>query len=603
MTGTYYVLIDDKKKVAGAKTFTKKDPVVFKEWNEKGWGVYFSANEFSTARQNDLCTKLRYVYADLDLAKAGDGVSREEKQRRKQILLKALLDYCEPTLIIDTSNGLQPLWQITDNDPTAENKALYVKVIKGIVEWSKQFGGKADNVHDLARILRLVGYYHQKEEPYLCDFIHKSKKKYSLFELELLFPYEEKIVEPRTYETTDNSNPVFQEIEKIDFKELIIKAFASVGRPVTFDKSGRLIDPIGGTTGTFIGRKGNRDYLCSSSHEPFKGNRITAVADILKIDYSDAYKWIVKEYSLDFKKLIQKEKVLEQMKEVEKPKRVKKDKRYSWGTDYLNHHFAIIKPTNFIVIAAKRNSGKTTFTFDMAIKNAEMGNKVLYLSLEMETDDITDDFGRKYSGITVAEEFDKTIPEYKKIAYDKKRNEINTTPNLFVEGIRRNGDIVWETIVEIIKKYEGIDMIFIDNLDLIAGREGESENQRQKRLVTQMMSYSSENQTPIILVHHYRKSTGGKDHGMDELGGSGKISDGADRVVKVVKNPDPLALYPDKYRTTIYLQKGRGYPEHNAEIYFIRGRFQDLPPSQEQYENKELQDVAESFGGNLEIPL
>lgn len=601
MGETYYVLLDDKKKVAGAKTFTKKDPVVFKEWNEKGWGVYFSANEFSTARQNDLCTKLRYVYADLDLAKAGDGTSREEKQKRKEILLKALLDYCEPTLIIDTSNGLQPLWQITDNEPTKENKELYVKVIKGIVEWSKQYGGKADNVHDLARILRLTGYYHQKEEPYLCDFIHKSAKKYSLFELELLFPYEEEKKEFKIPEQTDKTNPVFNEIEKIDFKELVIRAFAQTGRPVTFDKSGRMLDPVGGTTGTFIGRKGNRDYLCSSSHEPYKGNRITVVADILKITHGEAYQWIIKEYNIDWKKLVQKEKVVEQIKQLETPKRIKKDTRYSWGTTYLNEHFAIIKPTNFIVIAAKRNSGKTTFTFDMAIKNAEMGIKVLYVSLEMETDDITDDFGRKYSGITIAEEWHKKIPEHKKIAYDKKRNEINDTPNLFVEGIRRNGDIVWETIVEIIKKYDGIEMVFIDNLDLIAGKEGETENQRQKRLVTQMMSYASENQTPIILVHHYRKSTG-KDHGMDELGGSGKISDGADRVVKVVKNPDPQAPYPDKYKTTIYLQKGRGYPEHNAEIYFIRGRFQDLPPSQEQYENKELEDVITSFN-NQEIPL
>lgn len=582
---TLYLAIDDKC-LGSIQQFAQKDEKLFKEKNEQGYGIYFSVNEFTGSRKEEDCSKLRYVYADLDIAKKGDGQTREEKQRKKQELYQALLKKCEPTMVIDTSNGLQPLWEITDNDPTPENKSKYKQVLKGIVKWSKEVGSFGDNVYDVSRILRLVGYYHQKEEPYLCEFIHKSSKKYMLSTLEQIFPFEQEV---KTVKVLDNSNPVFAEIEKIDFQELVIKAFASTGRPVSFDKSGHLIDPIGKTTGTFLGRRGDRDYLASSSHEPFKGNRITAVAEILKVDYSSAYQWICKEYELDFKKLLQQEKTREQIKDLG-VKVEKKDKRYSWGTRYLNTHFAIIKPTNFIVIAAKRNSGKTTFTFDMAIKNAEMGHKVLYISLEMETDDILDDFGRKYSGITIQEEWDKQIPEHKQIAYDRKKDGIKTTPNLFLEGIRRSGDISWETIVEIIKKYEGIEMVFIDNLDLIAGQDKETDWQRQKRLVNKMMSYASENQTPIILVHHYRKSMGGKDFGMDEMSGSGKIGDGADRVVKVVKNSDIDATYPEKYKSTIYLQKGRGYPEHTATVYFIKGSFVDNPPTEEDYANYERED-------------
>ena len=602
MGKTVYCLIDDKKIVSGCKEYFNKTreeiAPVLKEWNEKKYGVYFSANEFGETRQTKDCTKLRYVYGDLDIAKDGDGATREERQEKKQQLYTELLKKCEPTIVIDTSNGLQPMWEITDSEPTEENKALYTKVIKGIVEWSKQFGCKADRVYDCSRILRLVGYYHQKQEPYLCEFIHKSDKKYALSELERIFPFEEKEVVTQTV-VSDGSNPVFNKIEELDFRELIIRAFASVGRPITFDKSGHMLDPIGKTTGTFIGRKGNRDYLCSSSHEPFQGNRITAVADILKVDYSDAYKWICKEYNLDFKTLIRAEQTTKQIEELKKPVAEKKDKRYSWGTRYLDTHFAIIKPTNFIVVAAKRNSGKTTYTFGMAVKNAQDGHKVLYISLEMETDDILDDLGRKYSGITIEEEFDRKIPDSKSKAYTRKKEEIKTIPNLFLEGIRRSGDIIWETIVEIIKKYPEIDMVFIDNLDLIAGKEGETDVQRQKRLVTQMMAFSSENQVPIILVHHYRKSNSGKDYGMDELSGSGKIGDGADRVVKVVRSSDPLALYPEKFKSTVYLQKGRGYPEHTAEVYFIKGTFVDNPPAYEDYNSNSIDEIAQSFGGEV----
>jgi hypothetical protein len=601
-----FCLIDDKKRQPGCKEFfksIKELAPMFKKMNNDGWGVYFSVNKFNKSRKECDCIELSYIYSDLDIAKKGDGQTKVEKQNKKQKLLKSLLEKCEPSCIIDTSNGLQPLWAITDNDPSPENKIRYKQVLKGIVKWSKTVGSFGDNVYDISRILRLPGYYHQKEEPYLCEIIHQSEKKYPLSALEQIFPYEEEIKEVKIEKVFDNSNPVFVEIEKLDFQELVIKAFASVGRPVSFDKSGHLLDPIGKTTGTFLGREGNRDYLASSSHEPFRGNRITAISEILKVDYSDAYQWICKTYGFDFKKLIKQEKIKEQIKNIE-VKIERKDKRYTWGTRYLDTHFAIIKPTNFIVVAAKRSSGKTSYTFFQAIKNAEMGHKVLYISLEMETEDILDDFSRKYSNITIEEEFDRKIPIYKQQSYEFRKNEIKSTPNLFLEGIRRSGDVSWELIEEIIKKYTEIDMVFIDNLDLIAGRSGETDWNRQKRLVSQMMSFCSSNQTPIILIHHYRKSIGGKDFGMDEMSGSGKIGDGADRVVKVVRITDPMAVFPEKFKSTLYLQKGRGYPEHTAEIYFIRGNFVDNPPAIEEYagkyeKNDEIDDIVESFGGEV----
>lgn len=599
MSGNIVVVLDDRKRTPECKTFYEKDEVLLNQLNSEGWGIFWAVNEFNvseeemkakgfkTKRNDGLCSNLRFVYSDLDIAKAGDGQTREIKQQKKMDLYAALLEKCEPSKIIETSNGLQPLWKLKPQKISESLKIQYKKVIKGVIKWSKTFNCKADGVFDTTRILRFPNYYHQKEEPFLCQVNYESKKTYSLDELEKLFPFEEKQIVIQQLANI-NSNPVFEAIGQINFQELIIRAFASVGRPVSFDKSGHLIDPVGKTTGTFLGRNGNRDYLASSSHEPFRGNRITAIADILKIDYSDAYKWICKEYNLDFKKLIKENKIKEQIKTLEIKKKLDKTKRYTWGTRYLDTHFAIIKPTNFIVIAARRNSGKTTYTFDIACKNAKLGHKTLYLSLEMDTDDILDDFGRKYSGITIEEEFDKKIPDHKQLAYNHRKNELTTIPNLILEGIRRSGNIEWETIVEIIKKHEKTDMIFIDNLDLIAGKDGEKDWDRQKRLVKQMMAFTADNHIPIILVHHYRKSNSNKDFGMDEMTGSGKIADGADRVLKVVRCSDPNAEYPEKYKSTIYLQKGRGYPETSASVYFIKSEFVDNPFDNESKDKNQI---------------
>jgi len=585
MGSTIYVLIDDKKRHSGARTFLVKDEQQFKKLNEDGWGVYFSVNEFDKTRKEENVTSLRYVYADMDVAKFGDNQNREDKEKKKSKLFSAMLDYCEPTMIIDTSNGLQPIWELQNKTVNEENKIIYKKILKGIVEWSKLFGSAGDNVYDISRIIRLPNYYHKKAEPYLCKIVFKSDKKYNYEELEKLFPFQEKEYIPKKVDTY-NLSLIDREIENIDFQEIIIKAFQSVGRTAEFDKQKRLVLD-GRLTGTFQGKKDSGQFLASTSHEPFKGNKITAVADILSVSNKEARKWIIEQYNLNYTKLVGKEKINKQLENIAQKQKAKKDVRYTWGTRFLDTHFAIIKPTNFIVAAAKRNSGKTTFTFDMAIKNAQLGHKVLYISLEMETDDILDDFGRKYAGITIEEEYDRKIPETKMIAYNRKQDGIKTIQKLIIEGIRRNDGIGWETIVEIINKHENVDMVFIDNLDLIAGNEGENDWQRQKRLVSQMMSFCSEKQVPIILVHHYRKSIAGKDYGMDELSGSGKIGDGADRVIKVVRNTDPEALYPDKFKSTIYLQKGRGYPEFTTDIYFIKGTFVDTPPSFDEYNNNQ----------------
>jgi hypothetical protein len=199
----------------------------------------------------------------------------------------------------------------------------------------------------------------------------------------------------------------------------------------------------------------------------------------------------------------------------------------------------------------------------------------------------------------IEEEFDDKIPPFKVEAYEKKKKELRDQPNFTVEGIRRNGDIQWETIVAVIDTHPETDIIFLDNLDLIAGQEKEDENRRQKRIISNIMAFTAERQVPLILIHHYRKSNQQKDHGMDELAGSGKIADGADRVIKITRVVDPEATYPEKYKSIISLQKGRGYPEHSCSIYFIKGTFVDVPPPNQEEEARDFVRIANSINTKI----
>lgn len=254
----------------------------------------------------------------------------------------------------------------------------------------------------------------------------------------------------------------------------------------------------------------------------------------------------------------------------------KKEKRYTWGTYRLNNEIAILKRGNLVIIGAKRNMGKTTFSFDMAIKNAKIGHKVLYISLEMAKTAIVEALARKFAGITVEEEYQYKIPEDKRQKMIHKIEEIKSLPNLFFESARRADGIIFGTVKKIMDDNEA-DIIFIDNLDCISGEAGEKNNERQKRIVNSLMNYTVKNNVPVILIHHYRK---GSNSGMDELAGSGKVADSADIIINlsrksIEETKTENIQYPETNKTVLWVQKGRGYDDKVVEIYYIDGTFCD----------------------------
>lgn len=523
-----FVLVHDKGLIKGALTYSNKDDKAFKQKNLEGWGVYFAVNQFKQDRKEEHLIALRYAYADFDIAKRGDGQSREEKELKKSKLMSALLDHCPPTMIIDTSNGIQPLWELKDKNVSDENKKRYKNILKGIVEWSKLFGSAGDNVYDVSRILRLPDYYHQKEEPYLCKTINKNDIKYSYEELEAKFPYQEANKE-KEYVSPVNTNLgiIDREISNIDFKDLIQRAFQSIGRPVSFDESGRMIDPIGGTTGTFIGRKGDRDYLCSSSHEPYKGNRITALADILQITNKEARKWIIDEYRLDYASLSKKQKIEEKKKDDEIislysydddvipiKDAVKKDTsedRFKISLDSLNEAFdGGFKSGDLVIISGASGMGKTTFSQTLVYDFCKQSIPCLYFSYECSVEHLN----KKFLKMGIDEFY---------YAYTPRRNT--------------SGEIGWikEKIKEAVEKYS-VKAIFIDHIDfLVPTNIKTSDNERiiLKNITQELKGLAIELDIFIVLMAHIRNVHEKKDLDMHDIGYSAGIFQLADYVIMV----------------------------------------------------------------------
>lgn len=688
-----YVLIDDKKKNPYPKTFYKKDEELFKKLNNGWWWIYWTVNEFEasedemkqawvkTMRNIQFLKKLRFVFADLDIAKSWEWMTREEKQSRKQKLINALNDKCKSTMIIDTSNWIQPLWKLKPCWTDKDIQKLYVNTINWIIEWSKSHWAMWDQVKDVTRVIRMIWYYHMKEEPYLCNIIEDSYDKnnerlFDLNELSQIFPFETKSYETKTYQsktawfttwsTTNIShqlnrfhlNPISQAIEEIDFKELVIRAFASNSRTATFDEKWRLILDWR-LTWTFLWKNWNQDYLASTSHEPFTWNRITVVSWILSVNNKEAREWIVKEYNLSFKtveiskkaeeilkdldfnfetsdsslsqsnsiqpnsipsdQIISKELVLynsnsstnkanfKDIEDVEiineankdfsknKTRKVENEYQFKWNKDYytwwtetLTDNFAPIKKNSYIIIAWESWAGKTTYTFDLAIKNSELWHLVLYFNLEMETEDIYENICNNYAKINIKETVRKIIPQYKQNLFNEKMQKLKLLKNLKILWFRRwASDCTWK-LIEIILKNAikdsnwALDMIFIDNLDLIQWEKWEDDNTRTRNISKNIMSFTVENKVPVILIHHYRKSLWMKNktwiRWLDDIRWSGKLTHDADIVLQVVRTTDPNASEIEKIRTTLIIHKARWFQKSIKNVYFDWWTFVDDIP-------------------------
>jgi len=250
------------------------------------------------------------------------------------------------------------------------------------------------------------------------------------------------------------------------------------------------------------------------------------------------------------------------------------NKLLTWGSKNADKKFSPIEPQNFIILAGEASSGKTAYSFDMAIKNARIGIKTLYFSLEMTGSQIITRIARSYAGITKEQWRDKSLIGDNQIkAYKQKRKELMNVENLEIFGF---GKGQFPNIKNILKTIEAKnpDLVFVDNFDLITNT-GE-QMKHEQMLSKSFMDFTNKNKIPIIVLHHTKKT---KDkYLIDSIRGSGKITDDADAVYICWRmlELDENTLPEEKACFTVIEKKDRAFGEgglHN--FYFKKGSFHD----------------------------
>lgn len=161
--GSLIQYLPDSQQCRGApRCAAAFDRAIAEERQRQGYGIYFCPNLFKEHRQKNCLAEIRCLYCDLDVAKEGDGTpvhTIEQHKQEKYAMLRAFP--LPPHCVIDTKNGLQPIWCIKPI-PLEQFEEAEARLIV-------YFGGDP-GAKDVTRLLRLPGFSHLKkpQEPYLC---------------------------------------------------------------------------------------------------------------------------------------------------------------------------------------------------------------------------------------------------------------------------------------------------------------------------------------------------------------------------------------------------------------------------------------------------
>jgi len=166
-----YVIINDEKEVGTGEKFEFPffDEKKFKRMNEQGFSIFKTANPMiGVKRGEQYVQELKHIFCSYEF---------EGDIDKKVNAMNTLIEYCEPTKIIETGAGIDVLWEIKNTDPF--NIEEYKEVLKSVQGYSRKLLGTC-KIDDVAGILRVENFEDKSTlEDVMCSIVFESENKYS----------------------------------------------------------------------------------------------------------------------------------------------------------------------------------------------------------------------------------------------------------------------------------------------------------------------------------------------------------------------------------------------------------------------------------------
>ena len=200
--------------------------------------------------------------------------------------------------------------------------------------------------------------------------------------------------------------------------------------------------------------------------------------------------------------------------------RIKNKVRYNTGIKSLDNKLGGINPGNLVIVSARAGAGKTTFALQTALNMCKEGHKVLYISLEMDTNEIATKIYSRLGHIDSLEILNNTKS---KIAEILKHNEDVLKMNLIIDD---KSSYIEEIIYKIkyLRKKGKIDVVFIDYIGLIKMKEKSYSRENEvAKISREFKLLAKELKIPIIVLAQLNRLAEGQEPTLAMLRDSGSL--------------------------------------------------------------------------------
>lgn len=512
--------------------------------NENGAGIYIQPNEGKSRKEDDL-NAIEWLYVDMD-----EGTKAE-------MMAIIALSPIKPDIIVESKRSYHLYWK------TNCTREQFKIIIDGLITF---YNGDIA-ISSPNEVLRAPAFFHCKDpqNKFKITVQHLDIQKHTPQDFMRLYP----TMSHKMLKKYSNANPddVLRVIKNIDITEILKHCWVDVRRWVIFEDwkaTSATVWKEGNIVKRFSGKEWGWSTIDIVMHHLWKN-----VAEAIL--YLKDYAGIVDETILEKITKTSKNKVQEGLFEKRTP--------FTFWTKKLDENMTPIEKWHCNIFAGESGSGKTAFCFYMAKKNADLGHRVLFLSLEMSTDEIIERHAREKFGITKAQWRERwLLPQTIQSGITEEKEKLYKYPNLTLAGFPETILPTPENIASVITEGK-FDLVFVDNFDLVAS-DIKDHIQKTESVSKFFMNFTKDKKVPLMILHHFNKWGGmNKARGNDSFRGSAKVVHNASNTFVGARSEGDMWTPNEKAEFSITQKKDRWFGiGWLCTVYYNLGNFQDLPP-------------------------
>ncbi len=513
------------------------------ELNKKGAGIYIQPNPSKWRKWEDLLS-IEWVYVDMD---------EWTKAEMMEIISKSPI---APDIIIESKRSYHLYWKVRC---TKEQFWVIINWLITFYNWDPAIGSPNE-------VLRAPAFYHCKDpnNKFLITVKKLEIQKHEPQDFIKLYPTVSQTFIKKF--NNENSDDVLRVIKNIDITEILKHCWVDVRRWVVFEN--------GKATSATVWKEWN--IVKRFSGKEWGWSTIDIVMHHLWKNVAEAIAYL-KNYAgiID-------ETLLEKMTKMEKKGDDIFERRipYTFGTKKLDTEMTPIEKWHCNIFAWESWSWKTAFCYYMAKNNADMWHKVLFLSLEMSTDEMQERHAREKYWITKEQwrerwDLPKDIQQWILKEKENLQKYQNLTLAWFPDWVLPNCENISNVILD-----GKFDLVFIDNFDLIYSDIKEP-LWKSEDISKFFMDFTKNKKIPIMILHHFNKWSDKKmNRWNDSFRWSAKVVHNASNTFVWSRNPDLWIETPNTKAEFIVTQKKDRWFGiwWLCTIYYHRWNFQDEIP-------------------------